>query len=118
VHNLPHESSAQSAGGALLQNPEMERKNMKHRTAALLLALCFVSSLSLAESVTDAPLVVRDPYAYDQPEQNEKPVKRHREKKENKKCPPQQAAQSKDKNQYQQAQHQEVSSPAETSPTM
>jgi hypothetical protein len=77
--------------------------NMKNRTAAFLLALCLVSSLSFADNPTDAPLVVSDAYAALQPSQGASAVKRHGDKKKDKACPPQ-TAQSAVKSQEQKAQ--------------
>ena len=72
---------------------------MKNRTAALVLALCLVGSFSLAQSVTDAPLVVSDPYATNaQPDLRASTVKSHSERKKNT-CPPQQTARNKDQRQ-------------------
>ena len=92
---------------------------MKIRTATFLLALCLVSSLSFAGEGTDAPLVVSDPYATVQPDQDASTAKVHREKKNKNACPPQQAAQSAVKNQRQEAkQDRAIQTQTYTSPTM
>jgi hypothetical protein len=89
---------------------------MKTRTAVFAIALCLVSSLSFADSAVDAPLVVSDPYATVQPEQSASPAKHKRDKKKTNLCPPQQAAQSTDKNQ--QVKTRELPSQANISPSM
>jgi hypothetical protein len=106
------------AGRALLQSENERGINVKTRTAAFALALCLVSSLSFGETAVDAPLVVSDPYATMQPEQNAGTLTHKRDKKKPNLCFPQQAAQSTDKNQREKSPNRELPSQAKTSPSM
>ena len=92
---------------------------MKTRTAAFALALCLISSMSFADSTTDAPLTVSNPYAGDvQPAQSANTAKPQNDKKKNK-CKSQQTAQNKDKKQQQEEQpYHEVPSQTDMWPSM
>ena len=91
---------------------------MKTRTAAFVLALCLISSMSFAESATDAPLAVSDPYAGAvQPAQSTNTAKPHNNKKKNK-CKAQQTAQTKDKKQQEEQPYHETPSQTDMGPSM
>jgi hypothetical protein len=110
--NLREKSARKSAGRALLQLRNGKVTTMKTRTAAFALALCLLSSLSFADSATDAPLTVSDPYAAAvQPNSSAgsssvglSAAQSLNNKKKTKKCATQQAAKSKDKKQHQDVQ--------------
>ncbi len=92
---------------------------MKNRKAAFVLALCFISSMSFADSVTDAPLEVSDPFATVQSDQGATTPKRHGDKKKNIACATQQTAQGTMKGQNPKTKHeQSVLSQTDIAPTM
>ena len=90
---------------------------MKNRTTAFLMALCLVSAFSLAQSDTDAPLTVSDPYATNaQPDSKMSTVKHHGEKRKDD-CPTQPTDQN--KGQHQEAQQSRQNPPqADMPPTI